>query len=885
MDRRTIYLMIAASWIFIVFWMFNPPKPQQDPNTPNPNGLEKTEPKQEAAETAESGKGQNNDSVNPNPKNKTPDSNQENLASSSKDQESENQKGETRANPSPSDNGTNTTTQPNQDRPENPPGNPVPKRRVLAQKFISLGSLAADSPYRFLVTFNNQAASIHRLELAQRHRNTEKLKYKDLEIQYGYLGHLDLANLETGGCRIQNIGSKTPADIAGLKVGDTITKFDGKPIESESDFQNRLKTTKPDQEVTVGFERNGGEQTVSVTLMQQPLEVIRPNIVPEQASFAFERISTRASFSTSLFHPVANRDWEALGQAGTEVWESETGEDWVKFYYPFKNEKEVKDSQSEFQIIKTFRLIPVAEKDRDVVPAMNYHLDFDIEVKNLSDQPKTYAYRINGPNGLPTEDWWFAIKIHGEWSAMFTAAGARDVVASTTAKSFHFVGGPKIYTNATNSKQKKPVYIIKPGEESPTAHELKYIGLDSHYFASALIPTDGEKIVQRDSYSAYAEPQGIPFSDEGMSVVNQKRKTEAGWYRKLVPVNFKAYFRMENPTPGETTDKYLVAPGESVKHSYLIFAGPKENELLEMYTIADTVTYGWFAAFSWPLVKLLHLFYAIIGNYAIAIVILTILVRLAMMRFSRKMVLNAQMMQLLSPEIKALTEKHKDDFQAKSRAQQELFRKYNYNPFSGCLVMLIQLPVFIGLYRGLSVDMALRDQPLIPGINWCSNLAGPDQFWRWADSLPPFMSFLTHETGWLGPYFNVLPIISVVLMLIQQKLFTPPPTDEQQAMMQKVMTFMMVFIGVIFFKVPSGLCIYFITSTLWAIMEKKLIPPPQLPEHLQKRLDEIKALQAKEKEDGVAPGTYTNVATPSGRNGPRKHTERAKKKSQKNRRK
>ena len=148
----------------------------------------------------------------------------------------------------------------------------------------------------------------------------------------------------------------------------------------------------------------------------------------------------------------------------------------------------------------------------------------------------------------------------------------------------------------------------------------------------------------------------------------------------------------------------------------------------------------------------------------------------------------------------------------------------------------LQIPIFIGLYRGLSVDIALRDQPFIPGLSWCSNLAAPDQFWYWKETLPSFLGFLTDETGWLGPYLNILPIITCFLFIVQQKLFTPPPTDEQQEMMQKVMKYMMVFMGVLFFKVPSGLCLYFITSSLWGIAERKMLPKPELD---KSKLDEI----------------------------------------------
>lgn len=768
----------------------------------------------------------------------------------------------------------------------------APKRRKLNQEFVSLGSLAQDSPYRFLATFDNRAGSVHRLELVQRKKKREKLKYKDLEVRYGYLGHLDLTDSDaesekTPGLLVRTVGQGTPADVAGIQVGDRILKFNDETVATRLDFEKLLRETHPGDEVSIRYARGGEEKAASAILTRQPLEVIRPTIVPELAAKAFERVDMRKSFAISVFEPTGT-EWKPLGNAHEDLWEAEAGKDQVQFYYPYRSESECLDSGFDYQVIKTFRLEPVAEEDIDDVTSMNYHLNFDVEIKNLGKQPKSFAYRVDGPNGLPTEDWWFAIKIHGEWAAVFTQAGARDIVASTVAKSFHFIGGPKIFTNGTkpSPEQRKPVYVIDPGNDNSNAHELKFIGIDSHYFVSALIPTVGNEIATREAYSAYALPQYIKLGEDGEKAsVIQERKKETKWYRKLVPVNFKAYFVLSDTEASAQKELQALEPNQSVKQSYFIFAGPKEPALLTKYGIDDTVTFGWFAAFSWPLVKLLHVFFAVIGNYAIAIVLLTILVRLAMMRFSRKMVLNSQMMQLLAPEIKAISEKFKDDFQAKSRAQQELFRKYNYNPFSGCLVMLIQLPVFIGLYRGLSVDMALRDQPLIPGVGWCSNLAGPDQLWRWADDLPQFFSFLTSETGWLGPYFNILPIISVALMLVQQKLFTPPPTDDQQAMMQKVMTFMMVFIGVIFFKVPAGLCIYFITSTLWAIMEKKLVPPPQLPEHLQKRLDEIKALQAKEKEDGVEPGTYTSKATTAGGNATRKHTERAKKKSQKNRRK
>jgi YidC/Oxa1 family membrane protein insertase len=178
----------------------------------------------------------------------------------------------------------------------------------------------------------------------------------------------------------------------------------------------------------------------------------------------------------------------------------------------------------------------------------------------------------------------------------------------------------------------------------------------------------------------------------------------------------------------------------------------------------------------------------------------------------------------LAPEIQKIKDKFPDDPMKQHAAVQELYKKHDFNMFAGCLPVFIQLPIFIGLYRCLSVDIDLRDAALIPGIDWASNLAGPDKLFYWKDWV---FSFIGHEAdGWLGPYFNVFPLITVALFLVQQKMFTPPATDEQTRMQQQMMTYMTVFMGVMFYKVPAGLCLYFITSSLWGIAERKLLPKP-----------------------------------------------------------
>jgi YidC/Oxa1 family membrane protein insertase len=145
----------------------------------------------------------------------------------------------------------------------------------------------------------------------------------------------------------------------------------------------------------------------------------------------------------------------------------------------------------------------------------------------------------------------------------------------------------------------------------------------------------------------------------------------------------------------------------------------------------------------------------------------------------------------------------------------------------GCLPLFLQLPIFIGLYRALMVDVELRQSPLFgQAIRWCSDLAAPDMLWNWSIIMPDFITSGQGIFG-LGPYLNVLPLVTVALFLLTQKMAMSPPTNEQEAMQQKMMKYMTIFMGVMFYKVASGLCLYFIVSSLWGIAERKLLPKPK----------------------------------------------------------
>jgi YidC/Oxa1 family membrane protein insertase len=414
-----------------------------------------------------------------------------------------------------------------------------------------------------------------------------------------------------------------------------------------------------------------------------------------------------------------------------------------------------------------------------------HHVRVELEIINHG-APRAVSYQLDGPNGLPVEGWWYTYKIGRRWGA----AGIRDVAIYFRDDGPDVIGAPALVDGAEDDGVKS--------KDQP----LRYAGVDARYFAAALVPQ---------------KPEGA---------------ADDIWLRRAIPIRVglappRPHVKLTNTSVRLISRPYVLQPGEEhkLRHTYRLFLGPKRPELLAAEDpsghLSELVYYGWFGWVSRPLVLLLHFFYGIVANYGLAIILLTVVVRACMLPLGIKQAQSAAKMQELQPEIRRINEKYKNNPEARMRATRELFQKHNYNPFGGCLLLFIQLPIFLGLYRALMIDVELRQAPLVPGLSWCGNLAAPDMLFNWEAFMP---AFLADETGWLGPYFNVLPILTIVIFLIHQKMFMPPPADEQAASQQRLMKWMMILFAFMFFCVPSGLCIYFIASSLWGIAERKLIP-------------------------------------------------------------
>lgn len=672
---------------------------------------------------------------------------------------------------------------------------------VIDQKWMTLGSFAAGSPYRLLITFTNKGAAVEKVELVERRANG-KLRYRDLDRDDGYLG---LQCRETdAGCEVISVGPGTPAMLAkpadgtlgfGIMSGDLIIALQGQPVRGIAEYEARMLDTHPGQAIRLGVRRksDGIERTIefAATLSYRPLALIQP----EAAA------GTRAISSFLLGLDQVDKRQVKLGQDELpdlvslrhDAWKIEDGAaDEVVFSHRVTLDAVEGADADQLEIVKRYKLVAMDPKAIDEHADPAYHLQMRLEIKNQGKQAHEVAYFLDGPNGLPTEGWWYANKIHPSWGS----AGARDVIWQVHGHSLSLRSASQIYKEYQKDPD-QPLEMILSDTPVAADRSLDYLGVDTQYFSAVLMEGPIAKPTPFVCRQAYAMPVGPVPKLSGREVF-------------LLNTSFRV-----------ASEPAKIAPGESVATDYHIFLGPKSTELLESYGISDIVVYGWFWWIAKPLSYLLHFFYFVVRNYGLAIILLTVLVRGAMFPVGRKAARNAQVMQELAPQLKALKEKYKNDMEKQAQAQRELWKKHNFNPLGGCWLMFLQLPIFIGLYRCLSVDIELRQAALIPGVRWCSNLAGPDMFWNW-QSLG--FEFLTGRNGWLGPYLNILPIFTVVLFIVQQKMFTPPATDDQSRMQQSMMKYMMVFMGVMFFKVAAGLCLYFIASSLWGIAERKLLP-------------------------------------------------------------
>ena len=223
--------------------------------------------------------------------------------------------------------------------------------------------------------------------------------------------------------------------------------------------------------------------------------------------------------------------------------------------------------------------------------------------------------------------------------------------------------------------------------------------------------------------------------------------------------------------------------------------------------------YGFFAPISYLLLWILNVFYKIFNNYGIAIILLTLVVKLALYPLTKRQQVSMQQyqtkMKKFQPELKKIQDKYHNNRQKMQEEVMKLYKEHKINPFpvGGCLPIFLQLPILIGLYSALSYSIVLRQA----GFLWIGDLSQPDHLFH----------FGTYVWG-LGEYFNILPIVMTVVWMIQMKT-APMPEDPQMKQQQKIMQWMPLIFGFSFYAIASGLVLYWFIMQLISIIEQYYI--------------------------------------------------------------
>lgn len=328
---------------------------------------------------------------------------------------------------------------------------------------------------------------------------------------------------------------------------------------------------------------------------------------------------------------------------------------------------------------------------------------------------------------------------------------------------------PYVFIGPAYSTQQRleQVKLKKAGEEHTFVGPLDWLGYDDYYFLSAIIPKAHEgpwQVRLRKEENAAGLVQGqltaLSASSEGDAHASQ-------------PLSFGLYW------------------------------GPKELDHLNAldHDLAGAVDFGWFDPIAKPLLHLLKFFYRYLHNYGVAIILLTVLIKILFWPLAHKSHKSMKTMQKLQPKLAKLKEKYGNDKERMNKELMQLYKTYKVNPVSGCLPMVLQIPVFFALYKVLLQAIEMRHAPF---FLWINDLSAPDRL-----VIP----------GAEIPFLGGIPVLTLLMgasMFVQQKM-SPSSLDPMQA---KMMLFLPVVFTFMFINFPSGLVLYWLVNNVLSVAQQ-----------------------------------------------------------------
>ena len=306
------------------------------------------------------------------------------------------------------------------------------------------------------------------------------------------------------------------------------------------------------------------------------------------------------------------------------------------------------------------------------------------------------------------------------------------------------------------------IEVEDPGEEESARGKIGWFGWEDNYFISAIAP----EVPAKGSFTGKHLSSGVM---EGV----------------FLPAAIS------------------LPPSTQATSEYQLYIGPRDLGILKQFgkSLDQAINFGWTDIIAKPLLYILHFFYQYVHNYGLAIILLTVLVKILFWPLTHKSYKSMKEMQKLQPRMAKLREKHKGDKQKLNQEMMGLYKTYKVNPMGGCLPMVVQIPVFFALFRVLGACIELRHAPF---MLWINDLSAPDRLFHFSFQIP----FMTPPYG--------IPVLTLLMggsMFLQQKM-TPTPGDPTQA---KIMMFLPVIFTFMFINFPSGLVLYWLVNNLLSI--------------------------------------------------------------------
>ena len=405
-----------------------------------------------------------------------------------------------------------------------------------------------------------------------------------------------------------------------------------------------------------------------------------------------------------------------------------------------------------------------------------------------------------------------------------------DLVAGGSVN-LYWISPEKVKFNVSISLDENYLFSIKQSVENHSAkpisiqfyglinktHENKPDNMVNILHQGMIGAIKGE--LQEYTYDKIKDEKKQAFNGE----VNWLGITDKYWLAAFVPDKAEQYIANYNFAIKQGKDKYqsdfitnekLIEAGGSFELTHRLFAGPKKVDLLDKYEkqyniklFDRAIDFGWFYILTKPIFNAMNYFYSYVGNFGISIMIVTILIKLAMFTLANKSYRSMKKMKKLQPEMERLKELYADD---KARLNQEvmsLYKREKVNPVTGCLPLLVQIPVFFSIYKVLYVTIEMRHAPF---FGWIKDLSAPD---------PTTIFNLFGLLPFTPPSFLMLgvwPLFMAMTMFLQQKM-SPQPTDLVQAQVMKFMPLMFLFM---FSGFPAGLLIYWSWNNILSIVQQ-----------------------------------------------------------------